>query len=163
LLTFSHADTYNEESTEPVNISYCIKEALRLIKLSPDTRALNFEVSMPEQALVKGDVNLLMQVFVNLINNACDASPEGSTVSIKGILYGNEIIVNIIDQGSGIEEPFRDQIFEPFFTTKAVGQGTGLGLSLAYSIVSRHEGRLRLGDTKTGTNMIVTLPLSKQP
>lgn len=163
LLTFSHADSDTEKRNESVDLSRCVKEALRLVRLSPDTRRLHFDLSMPETALVNGDGNQLMQVFVNLINNACDASPDNTTVTIKGILYGNKVLVDIIDQGIGIDPQFRDQIFEPFFTTKPVGQGTGLGLSLAYSIINRHDGRLRLADAHSGTRMIVSLPLSSIP
>ena len=130
------------------------------MRLSPDTRRLKFDVSMPDSVLVPGDPNLLMQVFVNLINNACDASPNGGTVSITGSVRGEELIVETIDEGPGVNAAVREHVFEPFFTTKPVGQGTGLGLSLAYSIVANHEGRLRLGDSETGTRMIVTLPLS---
>ncbi len=160
LLTFSHAQSDSSSQSELVNLSGCIQEALRLVQLSPDTRNLQFDVSLPEDAHVAGDANLLMQVFVNLINNACDASPEGGRIAIYAIRHENDITVNITDQGAGIEHEHRAQVFEPFFTTKPVGQGTGLGLSIAYSIVSKHHGRLRIGDTKSGTQMIVNLPLS---
>ena len=117
---------------------------------------------MPQDALVIGDANLLMQVFVNLINNACDASPDGATVTINGRVENSKLVVETIDQGPGIDPANREQLFEPFFTTKPVGQGTGLGLSLAYSIVKNHRGRLRVGDSDEGTKMIVTLPLHNE-
>jgi len=100
-----------------------------------------------------------MQVFVNLINNACDASPKNGRVTILGKIEKQELIVQTIDQGPGIKGAAREHLFEPFFTTKPVGQGTGLGLSLAYSIVANHQGKLRVGDTNYGTSMVVTLPL----
>jgi signal transduction histidine kinase len=159
LLTFSHADSVSESSHSIVDVAERVAEAVRLVRLSPDTRGLKFNISMPENALVSGDSNLLMQVFVNLINNACDASPDQGTISIEGKIVGNELLVETIDQGPGIELAARDQLFEPFFTTKPVGQGTGLGLSLAYSIVKNHNGRLRIGDRSTGTSMSVSLPI----
>jgi len=100
-----------------------------------------------------------MQVFVNLINNACDASPDGGTVKINGYLQTDELIIETIDEGTGISEAHRQHVFEPFFTTKPVGEGTGLGLSLAYSIISNHGGKLRVGDSEKGNRMIVNLPL----
>jgi signal transduction histidine kinase len=136
-----------------------VNEAVRLVRLSLDTRRLKFEISMPACVQVYGDTNLLMQVFVNLINNACDASPDGSLVRVKGVVQDAELIVETIDEGTGVEPAMREQLFEPFFTTKAVGQGTGLGLSLAYSIVNNLGGRLRLGESDVGTRMIVSLPL----
>lgn len=159
LLTFSHADAVSDNQYEIVDIAERMDDALRLVKLSPDTHGLNFEVVMPSYTSVMGDPNLLTQVFVNLINNACDASPEAGLIKISAQVVDNELTVEILDQGKGVPEAAREQIFEPFFTTKPVGQGTGLGLSLAYSIISNHEGRLRIGDSKAGTRMVVTLPL----
>lgn len=159
LLTFSHADSVTDGTHGIVDIAERVAEAVRLVRLSPDTRGLNFNISIPENALVIGDSNLLMQVFVNLINNACDASPDEGMITIEGKISDNELIVETIDQGPGIEPAARDQMFEPFFTTKPVGQGTGLGLSLAYSIVNNHKGRLRIGKRSEGTSMIVSLPL----
>ncbi|MGQ7843582.1 ATP-binding protein [Granulosicoccus sp. 3-233] len=159
LLTFSHADAVAEKPYEAVDVSDCIREAVRLVSLSPDTRQLNIEMSLPDSVLVNGDSNLLMQVFVNLINNACHASPAGSSIIIQGTIQDAMLVVETIDQGSGVPPEIRDHVFEPFFTTKPVGQGTGLGLSLAYSIVTNHNGRLRIGDSEQGTRMIVTLPL----
>ena len=159
LLTFSHADAIEDTPLSIVYVADTIKEALRLVQLSPDTRHLHFQCTVPAQACVKADGNLLMQVFVNLINNACDASSGGGTVSIIGHIQNRQIIVETIDEGHGIEESNRDHVFEPFFTTKPVGQGTGLGLSLAYSIINNHGGKLRLGQSDSGTRMVVTLPL----
>ncbi|ASJ75302.1 sensor histidine kinase [Granulosicoccus antarcticus] len=159
LLTFSHADAVTDTPYEVVDVTQRVNEAVRLIKLSPDLRRLSIQTSMPESVLVYGDANLLMQVFVNLVNNACDASPDGATIHVQGFIHDNELTVETIDEGSGVSPEAREQMFEPFFTTKAVGQGTGLGLSLAYSIVANHKGRLRIGDSEQGTRMIVTLPL----
>ena len=116
-----------------------------------------------------------MQVFVNLINNACDASPDGALISIQGTVQnslpgdtqtgytGRKIVVETIDRGKGVDPKLKEQIFEPFFTTKPVGQGTGLGLSLAYSIVTNHNGKLKVVGADPGTRMIVTLPILTQP
>ena len=159
LLTFSHADSLGDVQHSNIRIIDTINEALRLVRLSPDSRRLFFECSVPGNAFVFGDNNLLMQVFVNLINNACDASPDGGTVKINGYLQTDELIIETIDEGTGISEAHRQHVFEPFFTTKPVGEGTGLGLSLAYSIISNHGGKLRVGDSEKGNRMIVNLPL----
>ncbi len=161
LLTFSHADSVTDTANDIVDVAERVSESIRLVSLSPDTRGLKFDVAIPANAQVIGDANLLMQVFVNLINNACDASPNEGTVTIRGYIQADELTIETLDQGSGIDPAAREQMFEPFFTTKPVGQGTGLGLSLAYSIVKNHQGRLRIGDSEIGTRMIVTLPLYK--
>lgn len=162
LLTFSHADTLNSEPHDIVDIAERVSEAVRLVSLSPDTQHVEFNIDMPEQPLAAGDANLLMQVFVNLINNACDASPPGGTITIKGRIVDNTIVVETLDEGEGLAPAIRDHLFEPFFTTKPVGQGTGLGLSLAYSIINNHHGRLRVGDSDSGARMIVSLPLYRE-
>jgi len=161
LLTFSHADNVASASRETVFVANNVKEALRLVRLAPQMQHFTFDISIPEDARIIGDANQLMQVFVNLLNNACDASAPNGTITVRGERQGDQLMVAISDQGSGIEAADREQIFEPFFTTKPVGQGTGLGLSLVYSIISRHGGRVRLDDEYTdGTRIIVTLPLS---
>ena len=67
--------------------------------------------------------------------------------------------ITVTDTGDGIDTNVRDQVFEPFFTTKDVGRGTGLGLSLVYSLVTEHGGSVRIDDEHTnGTRMIVKLP-----
>lgn len=159
LLTFSHADTVSDTQHEVVDVGERIHEAVRLVRLSPDTRGLTFDIEIAPQSYVNGDANLLMQVFVNLINNACDASPDGATVRLTSQRANDELIIETIDEGNGVDPAAREQMFEPFFTTKPVGQGTGLGLSLAYSIIKKHHGNLRIGDGEKGTRMIVSLPL----
>lgn len=159
LLTFSHADSVTDGTRVVVDVAERVAEAVRLVRLSPDTRGLTFNIAIPENALVIGDSNLLMQVFVNLINNACDASPDGGIVCVEGRVLDGELIVDTIDQGPGIAPTALDHVFEPFFTTKPVGQGTGLGLSLAYSIIKNHQGRLRVDARPEGTSMSVRLPL----
>ena len=72
------------------------------------------------------------------------------------------LVITTNDQGPGINPETRRQVFEPFYTTKPVGQGTGLGLSLAYSIITNHDGKMIIGDTTKGTSMLVSLPLAEQ-
>jgi two-component system, NtrC family, sensor kinase len=82
------------------------------------------------------------------------------TVTISTQKTGDHIIIKVQDNGNGIPESIRDKIFQPFFTTKPTGQGTGLGLSLAYDIVTKgHGGALEVeSEDKVGTAFIVHLP-----
>jgi len=160
LLTFSHADEVSDTSHEPVDMNSCINEAVRLVRLSPDTHSLIFDIDLPEEAIVYGDSNQLTQVFVNLLNNAADASPKGATISVRSHVESDTLVISTSDNGPGIEAEARRRVFEPFFTTKPVGQGTGLGLSLAYSIITNHNGKLAIGNDTKGTTMIVSLPLA---
>ena len=93
------------------------------------------------QVVVLGDPTRLEQVVINLIRNALDAtrSCSNSKISIS-IIPGNTAVLNISDNGTGIED--LDNIFEPFYTTKEPGDGLGLGLSISSSIIKDYGGRL---------------------
>ena len=93
---------------------------------------------------VVGDSQRLVQVFINLLGNARDASPDFSSIHIFGYVDPHQVILHVVDQGSGIAEDKLDHIFDPFFTTKEVGKGTGLGLALVYSIVEEHYGHISI-------------------
>ena len=109
-----------------------------------------------------GNRQQLAQVLVNLLNNAADASRPGNRVDLLARRDGDEAIVEVMDQGQGIPEEIRENIFEPFYTTKPTGQGTGLGLSLAYKIIEDHNGTLAIdSQLGFGTRVVVTLPLQE--
>jgi signal transduction histidine kinase len=104
------------------------------------------------------------QVIMNLVANAIDASPSGGTVTIQTGTCDDNVRIDVLDQGLGIKPEHRDRIFEPFFTTKPIGQGVGLGLSISYSIVQDHGGRIEVnsGDGQP-TRFSVYLPVSRKP
>ena len=109
--------------------------------------------------LVEGDRNKLIQVFVNLLTNACDASSTGARVEVSAKVDNGSTRIAVADKGQGIPESMRDRIFEPFFTTKVAGEGTGLGLSLVYSIVREHRGTVEVKSAEgRGTTITVVLP-----
>jgi len=161
LLTFSHAEEFNSPSFQAVDLSSSVNDSLRLVRLSPEIRNINFNVDLPTELMVQGDSNQLAQVFVNLINNACDATGAEGTVTITGLSSKDGAQISVCDNGSGIDPDIREQVFEPFFTTKEVGRGTGLGLSLVYSIVTNHGGKVRILDNPNirGVCIQVTIPI----
>jgi len=158
LLTFAHGEAATGETRAPVDLAASVAEAWRLVRLDPGRRGVTLDADVPDGARVKGDANRLVQVFVNLIDNACDASPEGGTVHVHGRRDGDSLVVTVSDDGEGIAAEAREHVFEPFWTTKPVGHGTGLGLALVHSIVTDHDGRVRIGDRNPGTDVVVTLP-----
>ena len=93
---------------------------------------------------MQADSQKLLQVFINLLGNSRDASEEGQSVEIVSRLHTDQVHISVIDRGCGIPEDLRGQIFEPFFTTKEPGEGTGLGLSVVYSILEDMNGRIQL-------------------
>ncbi len=158
LVNFSHGGTLHEHSPEPLELCECIEEALQLMRLSRSGKQLNIELECPQPLRLEGDKQRLIQVFVNLLSNACDASQPGDTVAIHGQREGDTITVSLRDQGHGIPETIQEKVFEPFFTTKAAGEGTGLGLPLAYGIVQQHNGSLSVKSDAGGTTFTLRLP-----
>jgi two-component system, NtrC family, sensor kinase len=104
----------------------------------------------------------LNQVFLNLVTNAAQATPEqgGEIVVRTRVEDPGHVAVDVIDNGHGIAPEIRKKIFDPFFTTKEVGKGTGLGLSICYKIVESHGGRIDVqSDVGKGTRFTVVLPV----
>jgi signal transduction histidine kinase len=125
------------------------------------TVAKEFDQSLPEIPCFPGDLN---QVWTNIIDNALAAMRDtGGTLTIRTGREGDKLArIEICDTGPGIPEEAREHIFEPFFTTKPVGEGTGLGLDLAFNIVvKKHRGDLRVESMPGNTRFIVLLPLEK--
>lgn len=102
----------------------------------------------------------LVQVFVNLITNACHATPSGGRVRVTTATDGGDAVVTVSDTGSGIPAQVQAHIFEPFFTTKPDGHGTGLGLSIVRGIIENHGGTIDLESAPgQGTTFKVRLPM----
>ncbi len=108
------------------------------------------------------DGNQIQQVFLNLINNAVDALPQGGDIFIETRMNKETKSVEVIfeDNGIGISREDQKRIFTPFFTTKEPGKGTGLGLSICNNIISTHNGKIALESrTGSGTKFVISLPL----
>ena len=110
----------------------------------------------------------LNQVFLNIISNGIYAIHErygdgqGGKIIIETTVAGEEVIVKITDNGTGMPESVAAKIFEPFFTTKNVGEGTGLGLSISYNIIRKHNGFISVISTPgQGTTFIIRLPFQQ--
>jgi len=118
----------------------------------------------PDLPTVSGDGGSLNQVWTNLLANAADAlheAGEGGTVRLRTRSEDGRVIVEVEDDGPGIEPAVEERIFDAFFTTKPPGQGTGLGLHLAREIVVRdHRGTLELASRPGRTVFRVSLPIS---
>jgi signal transduction histidine kinase len=112
----------------------------------------------------------MSRVFLNILNNAAYAAHQkkkdardnfSPTLSISTKNLNGHIEIRIRDNGNGIPRDIREKIFQPFFTTKPTGQGTGLGLSLAYDIVKAHGGKLKVKTEEgVGSEFIIELLIS---
>jgi len=161
LVTFSHGGLPDGNRVRPFKLAECIDDAKRLVQLSRDAKQLDYSVECDAALVVEGDRQRILQVVVNLLSNACDASEAGGRIEVSGEVVGTQAVIRIRDQGPGVPEDLREQVLEPFFTTKEPGEGTGLGLPLAYSIVHDHEGSLRIDNmVEGGCTVTVGLPLA---
>lgn len=109
----------------------------------------------------------LNQVFLNIISNAIHAvkkkfgEESGGTITISTDFNEEFLFIKIADNGTGMDENTRKKVFEPFFTTKDVGEGTGLGMSIVYNTIRKHNGEIRINTTLgVGTEFIIELPLN---
>jgi signal transduction histidine kinase len=126
-------------------------------------------VTPGDAAPILADPDQIQQALMNVVMNALHASPVEGTVLLgvetaERIVDGETqqfVVLVVRDQGEGIDEHLREKIFEPFFTTKPLGEGTGLGLSVASDIVVEHGGAIQVVSTPgDGTVFKIYLPRS---
>ena len=146
-------------------ISDVIEEALKHIDRNADQHQLRVQ-NMDDILLVNMDARLIMQVLINLINNAIKNTPVGSEICIRSEQIGNEAVISVSDDGPGIPDDMKPHIFEMFYTGQnkiADGRrGLGLGLALCRSIVEAHHGRIQLVDNQpNGCRFIISLPMKE--
>ncbi len=158
LRVFSRQD--NWEMGE-ANVNNALESALTIgwnqLKYKAEVRK-----ELGELPMIQCVASRLAQVFLNLLVNAAQAIPEKGVVRLRTRGLKDRVRVMVADTGVGIPPEIRKRILDPFFTTKQPGEGTGLGLSLAYEIVQRHGGTLKVRSLPgKGTCMVVDLPFGK--
>jgi two-component system NtrC family sensor kinase len=163
LRNFSHIDDIGIKEND---INLGITSTIKLLKSElSDIKISKIFGELPKVECYGGKVN---QVFLNIINNAVQAikksdNAQKGKIEIETTLENDTVKIVITDNGPGIPEDIREKIFDPFFTTKDVGEGTGLGLSVAYGIIDQHKGNVKVeSEIGVGTKFIVILPVSQR-
>jgi two-component system, cell cycle sensor histidine kinase and response regulator CckA len=159
-----------DEQFVGVDINQIVQDAVAITRprweenISRDSRPLELKLELQAGALVQGRPAALSEVLTNLILNAMDAMPVGGRLTISTRhTPGREVQVTVADTGVGMPETIRQRIFEPFYSTKG-DAGSGLGLSMAYSIVRRHGGEIHVdSEPGTGTTFTLIFPISLEP
>jgi CheY-like chemotaxis protein/anti-sigma regulatory factor (Ser/Thr protein kinase) len=158
-----------DEQFVGVDINQIVQDAVAITRprweenIARDSRALKLSLELKADALIQGRPAALSEVLTNLILNAMDAMPEGGRLTI-GTRHtpAREVRVTVSDTGIGMTETIRQRIFEPFYSTKGEG-GSGLGLSMAYSIVRRHGGEIHVdSEPGVGTTFTLTFPVARE-
>ena len=140
------------------NLNEGLESTLVIAKNVVKTKKI--ERDFDQDAFVTCSPSQINQVFLNLITNAAQATGNDGVIKISSKKAGDQVIVQVRDNGSGIPADVLPRIFDPFFTTKKVGEGTGLGLSIAYKIISQHGGRIEASSPPgQGTCFTITLPV----
>ncbi len=163
MVNFAHVGSRHNNANDEVDLAACTNEAIHLLSLSRKGPEINYVNLCDASHRVAGDSQRLVQVLINLLGNARDASSDGDSVTVRTVQDEHQILLSVEDQGSGIDRALMDRLFEPFFTTKAPGTGTGLGLALVYSIIEEHYGQITVDSpideaTQRGTRFTITLP-----
>ncbi|MCJ7687867.1 MAG: hybrid sensor histidine kinase/response regulator, partial [Clostridiaceae bacterium] len=149
---------------ETFNINSVISDAIELTRNKWLTGSIfkgvniNIIKSLKSNASIEGNITEIREVFINIITNAIDSMPKGGTIQAITKNKLNSVIIEIKDNGMGMNKKIQKRIIEPFFTTKG-NDGSGLGLSISYTIILSHKGTMKIeSEENVGTSFIVKLP-----
>lgn len=160
LKTFSRSSEH--DSFQKVNFIEIMNDTLTFCYEKLKRNNIELRVEKPsETCMVMCRQVEIAQVFLNLVNNSCDALElaDKKILNIKiKYLSDAELMISVIDTGSGIDHTIKEKILNPFFTTKDVGKGTGLGLSISKKIIDSHNGELNFKSKPGHTEFYFTLP-----
>lgn len=154
---FSHVD---EVSSGATDVNTELDKTLSVLSHEVAEKAAKVVKDYGAVPVFYGNSGLICQVFLNILLNALQSKDREPTITIRTRQRGDTIAVSISDDGSGIPRDHQDRIFEPFFTTKDVGKGMGMGLTVAYDIVTSHGGSIEVGsEPGKGSEFTISLPV----
>ena len=166
LRLFSRLD---EAAKKEIHISKALETTIRLVK-TQYTKQIEFTTDFYTDGKIECYPSQLDQVFLNIIVNACQAiiqkqkelkDETKGLINISLLNNNKEIIIVFHDNGCGMTEEVKSKIFEPFFTTKPIGQGTGLGMSISYGIIEKHNGKIEV-KSRLGKGSTITISIPYQ-
>ncbi|MFA6437768.1 MAG: PAS domain S-box protein [Bacteriovoracaceae bacterium] len=160
LVDFSRPSTHE---VKDVSVNLVLREAINIVQYGKKARSIKLNVALEENLpFVHAVHDQLLQVFLNILMNAVDASMgiSDSAISILTKQSDEKVEISITDNGTGIAEKNIGKIFDPFFTTKEVGKGTGLGLWVSLGIIRNFGGDIHVeSDEGKSTTFVVRLPI----
>jgi len=161
LLIFSHGEKDEFATEDLVSI---IDKSTTVIKHHLEIHGITLIKKYPEQSFkLNCNAQKIQQALMSLFINSIEAMPHGGKITVELTKANNAIIIRTIDEGIGIAEKDFPHIFEPFYSTKEASNGTGLGLAVAYGIITNHKGEIEVEKTSPqGTTFKITLPQHEQ-
>lgn len=162
LKKFSRTSDSAEKKEE--SLKEILKEVITLTEVKAKRHLVKIEYNFQTDSIIECNSIEVEQVFINLINNAIDATKllKEKWVKIELLELKSEIVVLVSDSGEKIPTEIEHKIFQPFFTTKPVGKGTGLGLSISKGIIEQHRGQMIFKNSSSHTCFEVRLPKIKR-
>lgn len=153
----------DEDAFMAVDIAERIRATTHILDGRARHREVSLVLNLAELPLIECRPGKLDQVVMNLVANAIEACGPGGRVDVRAWTELDRLLIEVADNGCGIDAETRERIFDPFFTTKAVGEGTGLGLSLTYGIVRDHGGTIEVESAPgQGARFRVVLPMTRR-
>jgi signal transduction histidine kinase len=150
----------NKPSIQSMRLDAVIEESVRLLRPMMDSRNVKLSVRT-EACELRGDAEMLKQVFMNIMMNAIQAMPDGGAIDVNMERGGDAIVAHVRDTGSGIPRENLERIFDPFFTTKDTG--TGLGLVIASNIMQANGGFIKVAsEAGRGSTFSLHFPLHQE-
>jgi PAS domain S-box-containing protein len=145
---------------QPVDLVAAIGASLDLVQHRAKIHKTTIHAPLPlSPLLIRGNPGQIQQVFLNLFLNAIASMPDGGDLRVEVERVEGEAIIRVEDTGRGMSEEVLNNIFDPFFTLSPVGKGVGLGLSICYSIVEQHFGRIEVeSEIGKGTTFKLRFP-----
>jgi signal transduction histidine kinase len=154
---YTHMD--QARTPQPVDVGRGLSNTLAILEGKARERGVSVRLDVAaDLAPVQGYGGELNQVWMNLIDNAIDASPAEGRVEVRAAIEWDKVVVRVIDHGVGIPEEVLSNVFDPFFTTKGVGEGTGLGLDIVRRTVHGHDGEIGVESRAGRTEFRVAFP-----
>ena len=157
-----------DERFMPVDVNHIVEDAVAITrprweeKIAHESRPMDLRLDLRARQHIHGRSAALTEVMTNLVLNAMDAMVEGGTLTISTKDVGDTVVITVTDTGIGMPEHVRRRVFEPFFSTKGES-GSGLGLSMAYSIIRRHGGDIRVdSEPNRGTTFTLVVPCASE-
>jgi two-component system, NtrC family, sensor kinase len=158
LLEFSRVQEF---SLRPSQLSDVVRRSMRLVE-SQIPADIEMVMEIPEHLVLPMDSQRMQEVFINLIINAAQSIQDKGRITLTASKddNANEVVIEVRDTGQGIPAEIQGQLFDPFYTTKEEGHGTGLGLSVVYGIIQKHQGNITVqSQPGKGASFYIRLPL----
>ena len=148
-------------------LSQAVYAAVNILKKDLEKNRINLKLNLDEKLIINGKSGELIQVILNLLINAKDALTEtefsGRQILIRSYMKDKMALLEIADNGKGMSEEEKKRIFEPYYTTKESGKGTGLGMTISYGILKKHNAKIEIeSEELKGTKFIIKFPSEEE-